>query len=199
MIQTTNVTPSNSLFTKVRQRILSIFYLNPHQDYHTNEIIRLANSGTGAVQRELKNLAKGRVITAKRLGNQIRYQANSDLSYYQALRTLILHSFGLADICHELLIKPIAKYCDCAFIFGPLVQLQDQAGGNIDIFIISSQIKYEVIYRLAKNLEMRLNRPIQTTLLSKKEWQQKIADKDKYILTIRKQAKIYLLGSTTKL
>ena len=46
-----------SLFGKVRRKVLSILVLNPERSFYLLELIRLLNSGRGAVQREVARLA----------------------------------------------------------------------------------------------------------------------------------------------
>ena len=67
---------SDVLFSKVRQKLLGLLYGQPYKDFHTNELIRLTQMGSGVVQRELKKLLAGGLLTVKQLGNQKRYQAN---------------------------------------------------------------------------------------------------------------------------
>ena len=67
---------SNALFSKVRQCVLALVYGQPDRSFHTNEIIRLTHSGTGAVQRELEKLAAVGLITAQSIGNQKHYSAS---------------------------------------------------------------------------------------------------------------------------
>ena len=49
---------ADALFTKVQQRVLGLLFGNPGRSFYANEIIALAGSGTGAVQRELARLAE---------------------------------------------------------------------------------------------------------------------------------------------
>ena len=85
---------SDALFPQVRQRVLGLLYGQPDSDFHTNEIIRLTGSGTGAVQRELESLRSGGLIIVKEVGNQKRYQANQNLPFYSELRGIVLKTFG---------------------------------------------------------------------------------------------------------
>src|SRR3990167_911844 len=75
-MRTKKQSTSNALFSKVRQRVLGLLYSHPDNSFHTNEIIRLTSSGTGAVQRELQKLVVTRLVTTKPVGNQKHYQAN---------------------------------------------------------------------------------------------------------------------------
>jgi DNA-binding MarR family transcriptional regulator len=47
---------ADALFSKVQQRVLGVLFGNPDRSFFANEVIALAGSGTGAVQRELTRL-----------------------------------------------------------------------------------------------------------------------------------------------
>src|SRR5437879_2415813 len=66
----------DALFAKVRQRVLGVLFGNPHRSFYANEVIGLAHSGTGAVQRELARLEAAGLVTVSRMGKQKHYQAN---------------------------------------------------------------------------------------------------------------------------
>ena len=55
-MKSTKVSLSDALFSKVRQSVLGLLYGQLGISFHTNEIIRLANPGTGAVLRELEKM-----------------------------------------------------------------------------------------------------------------------------------------------
>ena len=42
---------ADALFSKVRQRVLAVLFVAPDRSFYTNEVIGLAQSGAGAVQR----------------------------------------------------------------------------------------------------------------------------------------------------
>ena len=54
---------ADALFSKVRQRVLGVLFGNPGRSFYANEVIALAGSGTGAVQRELIRLAAMGLLT----------------------------------------------------------------------------------------------------------------------------------------
>src|SRR4051812_15999168 len=94
---------ASALFAKVQQRVLGVLFGNPGRSFYANEVINLAQSGTGAVQRELQRLEASQLVTVKRVGKQKHYQANAGSPVFQELRSLILKTAGLADILHEAL------------------------------------------------------------------------------------------------
>lgn len=65
-----------ALFPKVRQRVLAVLFGTRDRSYYANEVIALAQSGTGAVQRELADLSAAGLLTVSKHGNQKHYQAN---------------------------------------------------------------------------------------------------------------------------
>ena len=76
---------SNSLFTKTQQRVLGLLYGAPGKSFYTNEIVRIAAVGRGAVTRELAKLAEAGVLTVTPSANQKHYQANPDCPVYAEL------------------------------------------------------------------------------------------------------------------
>src|SRR5213080_81472 len=81
---------ADALFTKVQQRVLGILFGNPGRSFYANEVIALAGSGTGAVQRELTRLEAAGLLTVTRLGNQKHYRANTATPVFEELRGLVL-------------------------------------------------------------------------------------------------------------
>ena len=89
---------ADALFPKGRQRVLAVLYGNVDRSFYANEIIRLAGTGTGAVQRELESLADAGLVTVTRVGNQKHFQANAQAAVYTALHDLVLKTCGVADV-----------------------------------------------------------------------------------------------------
>jgi predicted nucleotidyltransferase len=86
---------ADALFTKVQQRVLAVLFGNHARSFYANELIALACSGSGAVQRELAQLEAAGLVTVKRVGNQKHYQANASAPVFEELRGLVLKTSGL--------------------------------------------------------------------------------------------------------
>jgi len=98
---------ADALFAKVQQRVLGLLFGNPGRSFYANEVIGLAHSGTGAVQREMARLEAAGLVTATRIGKQKHYQANPASPVFAELRALVLKTFGLADVLREA--EPVNK------------------------------------------------------------------------------------------
>jgi DNA-binding transcriptional ArsR family regulator len=85
-----STSPGAALFTKTQQRVLALLFGNPDRSHYTNEIVRYADGGIGAVQRELQRLESAGLITARKIGNQKHYQANREAAIFDELRGIII-------------------------------------------------------------------------------------------------------------
>ncbi len=84
-----STTPSDALFTRTQQRVLGLLFGTPARSYYATELIALAGSGSGAVQRELVRLRESSLITVSSIGNQKHYQANAESPVVPELAALI--------------------------------------------------------------------------------------------------------------
>jgi predicted nucleotidyltransferase len=185
---------SNALFSSAQQHVLGLLYGQPDTDFYTNEIIRLAKSGTGAVQRELSKLTTAGLIIVKQVGNQKRYQANRAAPLFLELRGIVLKTFGLADIVRDAL-TPLAKQIHLAFIYGSIAKQEDTAKSDIDLMIISDKLTYAELFPLLEKAEAQLGRAINPTFHSQSEWSRKYHQGNNFITQLITQPKIFLIGT----
>ena len=80
--------PSEALFSKTLQRVLSLLFANPDRSFYANEIVRAAGVGVGSVQRELHCLASAGLVTISVVGNQKHYRADPDSPIYEELKAI---------------------------------------------------------------------------------------------------------------
>ena len=131
---------ADALFPRVRQRVLGILYGNPDRSFFAREIMALAQSGAGAVQRELADLAAAGLLKVSTQGNQKHYQANEAAPVYAELRGLVLKTFGLTDVLRNAL-APVAARIEAAFVFGSVAKGEDTAASDIDVMIAGDGAK----------------------------------------------------------
>ena len=66
---------ADALFSKSQQRVLGVLFGNSGRSYYLTEIISLAKTGRGAVQREVANLAASGLITVTPRAVQFAHEA----------------------------------------------------------------------------------------------------------------------------
>ncbi len=189
---------SNALFSKVRQRVLALLYGQPDRSFHTNEIIRLTHSGTGAVQRELEKLTAVGLITVQSIGNQKHYSVNCTSPLFTELRGIVLKTFGLADVLRQAL-APITSQIHIAFIYGSIAKQEDTATSDIDLMLVGDNLTYADVFRLLEEAQGKLGRPINPTFYSPTEWTRKYQANNRFLAQIVKQPKIFLIGCEDEL
>ena len=112
---------SDVLFIKTQQRVLSILFKHPSRSFYANEMIQLAGSGSGAVQRELARLEAEGLLTTQRIGNQKHDQANPTSPIFSELRSIVVKTFGLTDVLLKAL-DVFATMIDLAFVYGSIAK-----------------------------------------------------------------------------
>ena len=85
---------ADALFPKVRQRVLGVLMGAPGRSFYTTEVIALAQSGSGAVQRELSALADAGLLIVTRQGHQKHYQANENSPVFMELYWLVVKTLS---------------------------------------------------------------------------------------------------------
>jgi predicted nucleotidyltransferase len=184
---------ANALFTKVQQRVLGVLFGNSRRSFYANEIIALAESGTGAVQRELSKLAAAGLVTVRRQGNQKHYQANSFSPVYSELRGLVLKTFGLGDVVRAAL-APLSPQIRAAFIFGSIAKVQDTADSDIDLLVVSDSLTYADIFSALEQASHDLGRPVNPTVYSLREFTRRVKEGKAFVARVMNQPKVWLIG-----
>lgn len=187
-------TLADALFPKVRQRVLAVLFGAPGRSYYANEVIALAQSGTGAVQRELAGLSEAGLLTVSKQGNQKHYQANAHAPVFAELRSLVLKTMGLANVLRAAL-APLAAQIDAAFIYGSVARQQDTAHSDVDVMIVSSTLGYGEVFGALEGATVSLSRKVNPTLYTPADWTKRMAQDSAFITRVGQQPKIWLIGS----
>ncbi|RYX97492.1 MAG: transcriptional regulator [Comamonadaceae bacterium] len=189
---------ANALFPKTRQRVLAIFYAAPDRSFYANEVIALAGSGSGAVQRELIGLSQAGLLSVRKQGNQTHYQANPDSPVFAELRSLVMKTMGLADVLRDALM-PLAPLIDAAFVYGSVARQQDTAGSDVDVLIISATLGYADVFNALRPAATALGRKVNPTLYQPIDMARRISEENAFITRVLQQPKIWLIGREEQL
>lgn len=86
----------NDIITsKVRIKILELFFSNPNEMYHVRGIVREIGEEINAVRRELGKLEEGGLIKKEARGNRVYYFLREDYGMYGDLIAIIAKTKGL--------------------------------------------------------------------------------------------------------
>lgn len=190
---TTASSTADALFPKVRQRVLAVLFGAPDRSFYTNEVIGLAQSGAGAVQRELADLAGAGLLTVRKLGNQKHFQANAASPVFAELRGLVLKTVGLADVLRVALV-PLAPQIAQAFVFGSIAKQQDVAQSDVDLLVVSDTLGYGDVFAALEGATQTLGRTINPALYTAADFRARLLGDNAFINRVMQQPKIWLIG-----
>lgn len=184
---------ADALFPKVRQRVLAVLFGTPDRSFYTNEVIGLAQSGAGAVQRELTDLAAAGLLTVRKQGNQKHFQANAASPVFAELRGLVLKTMGLADVLRAAL-APLAPQIERAFVFGSIAKQQDTAASDVDLLVVSDTLGYGDVFAALESASQALGRTINPALYTAADFRARLQGDNAFINRVMQQPKIWLIG-----
>jgi predicted nucleotidyltransferase len=182
---------ADALFAKVQQRVLGVLFGNPRRSFYANELIALARSGTGAVQRELRRLDASGLVTVTRVGNQKHYQANPGSPVFEELRAIVLKTVGLADVLRVAL-APVSKDIRAAFVYGSVAKGQDTAASDVDL--ISDHLSHADLCVALEQATAQLGRKVAPTIYSSKELAKRVKQENAFVTRVLAQPKLWLIG-----
>jgi predicted nucleotidyltransferase len=184
---------ADALFNKVRQRVLGVLFGNPGRSFYANEVIALAGSGTGAVQRELAGLETAGLVTVTRVGNQKHYQANAAAPVFEELRGLVLKTSGLADVLRDAL-APLETQISAAFVYGSVAKRQDTAKSDIDLMVVSDSLSYADLFAVLEEATRQLGRTVNPTVYSRQALEKRVREDNAFIKRVLAQPKLWVIG-----
>jgi predicted nucleotidyltransferase len=184
---------ADALFAKVQQRVLGVLFGNPRRSFYANEVIALARSGTGAVQRELRRLEASGLVTVTRVGKQKHYQANPGSPVFEELRALVLKTVGLADVLRSAL-APVSLDIRAAFVYGSIAKGEDTSASDIDLLVVSDRLTHADLFAVLEQASAQLGRKVAPTIYSSKELSRRVKQENAFVTRVLAQPKLWLIG-----
>lgn len=185
---------ADALFSATQQRVLGFLFGQPDRSFYVTELVALVDSGRGAVQRELERLAESGLVAVTKVGNQKHYQANKDSPLFEELRSIISKTVGLQEPLRAAL-DPLADRIGLAIIYGSIAKGRENAASDVDLLIVADALTLEEVYAVLAPVEKMLDRRINPTLYTSKEFRQRRKAKNPFLTRVLDGQTITLLGS----
>ena len=174
--------------------MLGLLFGQPDRSFYANEIAKLANTGRGALQRELERLTASGLVVMTPIGRQRHYQANRNSPIFNELRGIVLKTFGLADVLREAFAAS-AQPVRCAFIYGSVAKGTDTASSDIDVMIVADGLTYSDVFETLAKAEEVLGRKVNPTLYTPEDFAEKVRGDNHFVTRVLDQPKIMLIGN----
>jgi predicted nucleotidyltransferase len=183
----------DALFTGTRKWLLGALFGNPARSFYARELIGLAASGSGAMQRELERLTRSGLVTMHPIGNQKHYRANPESPVFAELCALTRKTFGLADPLREAL-EPLASRISAAFVYGSVARHEDTASSDVDLMVIADKLSYGELLEALEPLTRTIGRRVNSTVLARRDWAKRLATRSAFATRVMAQPKIWIAG-----
>jgi predicted transcriptional regulator len=165
------------LFTSnTRIKLLSLFLLNPEEEYFIRELTRKLDEQINSVRRELDNLKKVGLLRSKVKNRKKYYMVNKNFVAFHDLRNIIVKAMSGRDD----LVKKISKFGDIDFL--ALLGVFVDKASPVDLLIVGNLDKDKLQHFL--NTEINSEKPIRFSILSRDDFLYRIKCKDQFIHSI---------------
>lgn len=180
-----------NLNSKLRRRLLALFFTNPEKRYYVRQLESLLGFSAGNIRNELLRLKEGNLFETEQEGNLVFYKLNTNHPLYSEIKSILAKTIGAEGGLKEAL-APLADI-KAAFIFGSFAANKEMGGSDIDLMIIGQPDSKEV-RKVMQEQEKILQREINHHLYSPAEWKKKKKEKNSFILNILEKPIIILAG-----
>jgi len=184
---------TDALFSSTQQRVLSLLFGQPERSFFATELIRLARSGSGAVQRELHRLEQSGLVTVTQQGNQRHYQANANAPIFSELRSIVLKTVGLTEPL-KMALAPIERDIKLAVLYGSIAKGTETAFSDVDLLMVADDLTLEALYVAISPVERQLARKINPTLYTTEEFRRRRTSGDSFLTKVLSGPHIVLVG-----
>ena len=194
----TTASISDLLFpNQYRRKMLRLLLIQPEQQIHLRELARVIGAAPGTLKKELDALCGVGLLRAERVGNQVRFCANTAHPVFPELQALIRKTIGLVDAL-RLSLAPLAGRIDAAFVFGSMASGTESAGSDIDLMVVGDAGFAEIV-DATYAAQATLGREINPKVMSASEWQAKKAERNAFLQDVLNKPRIMLIGDADAL
>lgn len=187
----------DALMPYLRQQLLAATVLQPDRSWYLTELSQFLAVTPSSLQRELNRLTEAEILNRRQDGNRVYYQANQQCPFLSDIQSLMIKTIGLIELIAQAL-ESLTAGIDVAFVFGSFAQSAEIATSDVDLMIIGN-VGLSELAPLLRNLERRINRPINPIILTAKEAKEKLAGENHFIERVRVASKLYLWGKNSEL
>lgn len=187
---------SDLIISRVRVKILQLFFLAPGKIFHVRDIVRKIDEEINAVRRELAHLEKAGLMSKEHRANRLFYMLRKDYPLYFDFLELIEKTQGLGgDIIKNKLKLGKIKF---AMIAGRFARAIPRTGNDVDLLVVGKVVLPE-LSQIVRREEGKRETEINYTVMSEEEFEFRKRRRDPFIADILKGARIMVIGDEYEL
>jgi len=183
---------SDIITSKVRIKILELFYSNLGEMYHVRGVVREVKEEINAVRRELGKLESGGILKKEPRGNRVYYFLRNDYPLLGDLLAIISKTTGLG----RNIIENKNKIGKVSFVMfsGRFARGKGRKKeDDVDILVVGDIVLPELA-TLIRMEESKRNREINYTVMSRDEFDFRKKRRDPFLLSILSGSRTMIIG-----
>lgn len=188
---------SDIITSKVRIKILELFYSNLGEMYHVRGIVREIEEEINAVRRELEKLEGVGILKKEPRGNRVYYWLRNDYPLFGDLLGLVSKTTGLGRSIVENRSK-VGKINSVMFSGRFARGKARKHEEDVDILVVGEVVLPELA-TLIRLEESKRSKEINYTVMSKEEFEFRKKRRDPFLLGILSGSRIMIIGDEEEL
>jgi predicted nucleotidyltransferase len=185
---------AEALFGATQLKVLSLLLLQPGRHFSVSELIRLAGSGSGAVQREIERLKDAGLVTTESAEGRTKVQANRASPIFKELRSIIEKTTGVVTHLRSAL-SSSEDEVHLAILYGSVAKGTDKASSDIDVLLVAEDLTLERAFSLFEHSEKHLGRKINPTVLTPDEFLRRRKARHPFLEKVLSGRHVILMGN----
>ena len=187
----------DALFPEIRIRILTATLLRPEKSWFLTELAGFLGTRPSSLQREVESLTNAGILRQWRDGRRLYVVAATDSPIFPDLVHLLEKTAGIVPTLQEEL-SHLSGRIQFAFVYGSVATSQEHTESDIDLMVVGSVGLADLTSTL-RSAEKRLGRPVNPTVYSTEEFQQKLRKRDHFLTSVLAGHKLFLEGDEDEL
>jgi hypothetical protein len=183
--------------SKVRVKILELFFANLKEMYHVRGIVRETKEEINAVRRELERLEQAGLFRKEPRGNRLYYFLRPDYPLFGDLVSIVAKSTGLGKAIIDARAK-LGKVNTVMFSGRFARGKERRAEDEVDILIVG-EVTLPELAAIIRAEEAKRGKEINYTVMSKEEFEFRKKRRDPFLLGILSGSRTMIIGDEEEL
>lgn len=187
---------SDFMLSKVRVKLIELFFSNPSEMWYVRELTRLIDEEINAIRRELARMIDTGLLQSENRGNRLYYRLNPHYEFFQELLTLVAKTTGLGGEIK----KNRKKMGNVEYVLfsGQFARFGQRSNTDVDILIVGDVVLPELT-ALVKKEEEKRGYEINYTVISREEFMFRKERRDPFLKEILSGSRVMILGNEDEL
>ncbi len=183
------------LRSKARQRLLAYYFTNPAARHHLRELADRLSIDPSNLSRELRRLERDGLFRSEISGRQKYFRLHREYPLFSEVRSIVAKTIGAVPLIAQT-VKAIGGIEE-AYLYGSFARNQQDAASDIDVLVIGAP-RGDALAEAMRQLERRLGREVNYTVLSRHEFESRRAREDAFLENVWHHKRVSLIAPREK-